>query len=33
VALIEKLSPEVKGIVEEIVAKLRPAAKDAEKSF
>lgn len=27
-ALIEKLSPEVKGIVEEVVAKLRPAANE-----
>ncbi|MCI0661582.1 MAG: tetratricopeptide repeat protein [Acidobacteria bacterium] len=26
IALIEKLSPEVKGIVEEVIAKLRPAA-------
>lgn len=31
-ALIEKLSPEVKGIVEEVVAKLRPVAQKAEQS-
>jgi len=31
-ALIEKLSPEVKGIVEEVVAKLRPASKGKRRT-